>query len=73
MGYLLAAIIGSIIVCIFLAVVLNGAGRKPPRGTLPSDHPVARETPSADEPTPVRSNTASKQQTNQAQRHTPAA
>ena len=74
LGYLLALVALIIVVALLLPVL---AARRAPRprdgGTLESDHPVARTSPSADEANPSASVTATPSQRETARRHTPPA
>jgi hypothetical protein len=73
MGHLLVLFL-SVGLLILLVVGLAGMkARKTGSGTLPSDKPVAREKPSADEATPAASVTATPAQRENARRHTPPA
>ena len=72
MGYILAGILMIVILAVFIAAAAR-AGKKPPKGTLDSQKPVAATKPAADEATPDASITASNQQAENARRHTPPA
>ena len=74
MGYLIAALL-VIAIIIAVAFALRGRGQGPggqTPGHLPSDHPVSRADPAADEPTPGASDTTTNPDTVQrAQEKTP--
>lgn len=76
MGYFIAAAL-VIVVVVAVAFALRGRGRGPGEqtpGHLPSDHPVSRTEPAADEPTPGASDTTTDPGTVQrAQHKTPPA
>ena len=72
MGYLLVLLFGAVLVVIFI-VGLAQSGSKLDNGMENARLQGLRAKPSADEPTPGRSVTASRRQQENAQRHTPAA
>lgn len=73
MGYLIVAVMAVVLlVCLVAAFAGKDRGKKG-RGTLPSDHPVSRSRPSADEPTPGASIVAEPSQQEQASRKVPPA
>jgi hypothetical protein len=67
-GYVLAAIIGFVLLALVFAAM--GKGRARPAGR---NAPRADSQPAADEPTPDRSATASGREIDAARRHTPPA
>ncbi len=69
-GYSIGAI-----VLLFLVVVIAAIWRSRirPEGHLPSDHPVSRTDPAADQPTPGASDTKPPAQIERAQRRVPPA
>ena len=72
MGYLVFSAV--IVVCaLFAGFLLMARTPRPRRGTLESDHPVSREEPAADEPTPAASATHPPSRQRAAERHTPPA
>jgi len=75
MGHFLVIAISVILFGVFITSMMGrgGGDRKMRRGTLPSERPVVREKPSADEPTPADSITAGPRQQENARRKTPPA
>lgn len=71
LGYLLTLAALIIVVAILLPILSARRAPRPNGGTLASDHPVVRSDPSADEPTPETSVTATPAQRENASRHTP--
>jgi hypothetical protein len=69
-GYILAVLIGGVVVAFWLA----SRARARPVGQEPAGgHPVQRDQPAADEPTPDRSATAPESAVRAAKRRTPPA
>jgi hypothetical protein len=72
MGYLAVALIGLVLL-VALAVAASH-NRKPKQGRISGDGTaILREQPSADEPTPARSATASQSEVRNAEKRTPPA
>ena len=73
MGYLVVIVLALALLAL-LAIGLTGMAPHTPRhGQLPSDRPVQRDKPSADEANPADSVTASSAQKEAARRRTPPA
>jgi hypothetical protein len=73
MGYLFVAMLSVILLGMFIAAMMGRGSRKIKDGTLPSDRPVSRDQPFADEPTPAASITAPRRQRENAREKTPPA
>ena len=73
MGHLIVLFLSVVLLGVMIVGLASLSGRRMRRGTLPSEHPVARDRPAADEPTPAASITASPAQREAARRHTPPA
>lgn len=73
MGHLLVFLLSFALLVLLVAGLAGLKARKTSSGTLPSERPVARDKPSADEATPAASVTASPEQRENARRHTPPA
>jgi hypothetical protein len=72
MGYILAIFIGVLVVAIFALIAARN--KRPKSGRISSDgQAILREEPSADEPTPGRSVTASPGEASRAEKRTPPA
>jgi hypothetical protein len=72
-GYLLVCIIGLILLTVLLVGLVRGPARSENSGQLPGPAPVQTNKPSADEPTPDKSATATPNQVHTAREHTPPA
>jgi hypothetical protein len=72
-GYLIACVIGLILLALLLVGLAKGPTRAKDSGQLPGPPPVQPNAPVADEPTPDRSATATAKQVRTAREHTPPA
>jgi hypothetical protein len=72
MGYSAVLLLGGIIL-IIVVIGLVGGAKKIRSGKLPEDAAKPQGKPSADEPTPARSVVESRDQVEQARKHTPPA
>ena len=72
MGYIFALFLAGIVFAVLFVTFLGGA-KRPSSGQLPQDSANPKGKPSADEPTPAASVTASRKQEEQARKHTPPA
>ena len=72
MGYIIVLVLGVVIAAVVI-VMLVGQSKNSQQGRRSGQHPVGFEKPSADEPTPAASQTASAAQARNAQKHTPSA
>lgn len=71
MGYILVLLLGTaVVVVVFMAVM---SGRKRPTGQVERGADVTQKKPSADQPTPGASQTATDNEAGEAQRRTPPA
>jgi hypothetical protein len=75
MGYFFVAVIFAVLLGVLIVGLMGSSGgdKKMRRGTLPSDRPLVRDKPSADEPTPAESVIAGSRQQEEARRKTPPA
>lgn len=71
MGYIIVFILGIIFLAVLITSLVGMGQRRGQNGTLPSDHPVSRTEPAADEANPAASATATPRQRENAERHTP--
>ena len=72
MGYILVIFVGVVLLVVF--VVGASKNKRPKTGRIDSKgQAILREVPSADEPTPARSATASPAEVRQAEKKTPPA
>jgi hypothetical protein len=72
MGYLVFMLLGGVLLVAFFIVVASQ--KRPKSGRIDSEGTaIVRETPSADEPTPARSETAESARAAEAQKRTPPA
>lgn len=72
-GYILAGVIGLVLLGFLIASLSYLRPGRGTRGTATSEKPVQADQPAADEPTPDRSRTAKPQQIRAAREHTPPA
>jgi hypothetical protein len=72
-GYILGLVFALFLLVICIAGFTRAGPAVPGRNGTRRNKPVQRQQPSADEPTPDRSRTASSRQVSFARRHTPPA
>jgi hypothetical protein len=72
-GYILAGVIGLVLLGFLIAGLSHLRPGRGTRGKVTGDKPVQADQPAADEPTPDRSVTAKPQQIRTARGHTPPA
>ncbi len=72
-GYIIAGVIGLIIVCFFIGGLTQSKPGANSNRKAPGDKPVGADTPAADEPTPDKSVTADSGEIRNARKHTPPA
>jgi hypothetical protein len=72
-GYFMVCVIGLVLLAVLLVGLVKGPARTEGSGRLPGKPPVQTDKPSAEEPTPDRSTTATSKQVRAAREHTPPA
>ena len=72
-GYFMVCVIGLVLLTVLLVGLVRGPAHTEGSGRLPGKPPVPPDKPSAEEPTPDRSATATPKQVRAAREHTPPA